>query len=179
MPDPRRIRFERLTLPMERDLYFAALALTGQESDALDLVQEAYLRAYRAFDTYRTDENIKGWIFTILRNAYVDFCRKKKRQSTLLDLAAQAAPEAPPAELLSLEDTLPEDILRVLNGLSPAHRVLVQLADLQRLTYKEISEILGCPIGSVMSGLHHARNRLRSELEKTRARTKGSTGAPA
>ena len=167
MPDPRRIRFERLTLHLDKDLYHAALAMAGDETDAMDLVLETYLRAYRAFHTYRTDENIKGWLFIILRNAYMDLCRKRRLQPVFHDHLDDSP--APPAESGPLEELLPDDLARALNALSRPHRLLVLLADVERLSYKEIAEITDRPIGSVMSGLHNARNRLRAQLERAKA----------
>ncbi len=162
------MRFERLTLPVANDLYFAAAALAGQDADARDLVQETYLRAYRAFDTYRTDDNIRGWLFTILRNAYIDLCRKRRTQSVLETLAMPAAP-VDPAAAAPLDDVLPDDLLRALRSLPPAHQVLILLADIERLAYREIADALGCPIGTVMSGLHHARSRLREAVARQRS----------
>jgi len=160
----RRSRFERLTLPLERDLHYAAAALARNGEDALDLVQETYLRAYRAWDTYRTDQNIKGWMFTILRHAYVDLCRRRRVEPALAALDAERVEAPPEAAAGRLEDALPDDLLRALRTLSPAHQIILQLADIERLSYREIADVLGCPLGSVMSGLHNARTRLRDAL---------------
>ncbi|MBI2901313.1 MAG: sigma-70 family RNA polymerase sigma factor [Planctomycetes bacterium] len=156
--------FERLALPLQNDLYFAALALSHHESDALDLVQDAYLRAFRAFDRFRpSGGGFKAWIFTILRNAYLDRCRA--RRESPVDFEASEEPAAgPDAASLPLREILDDDLLRALRSLSPRHRTLVLLADIEGLAYKEIAEVLGCPIGSVMSGLFNARARLRAAL---------------
>ncbi|MBI2930767.1 MAG: sigma-70 family RNA polymerase sigma factor [Planctomycetes bacterium] len=168
MVDPRRVRFERLALPLEKDLYYAALALTRHEADAVDLVQETYLRAYRGFDTYRTDDNIKGWMFRILHNAYIDHCRRRRLEPALAELDSEPVDQPAPPSSSRLEDVLSDDVLRAMQSLSPAHQILIQLADIESLTYQEIADILERPIGSVMSGLHNARTRLRVALEKRR-----------
>lgn len=166
--DSQRTRFERLALPLQKDLYFAALTLTRQEADALDLVQDTYLRAYRGFDTYRTDQNFRGWMFTILRHAHLDQCRRRKIEPVLAELDGERLVAPGPAPAGTLEEALPDELLRALRSLSPTHQLLLQLADLERLSYKEIADVLGCPIGTVMSGLHNARTRLRDALARER-----------
>ena len=153
--------FLDLALPLKDDLYRSARAMTGNEADALDLVQETYLRAWKAYGSYRENQKFKAWLFTILRHAHVDSCRRRKAQPVTLDLDArlEPAPVPPPVELS-------EDLQAALERLSPAHHLLLLLRETQGFSYREIAEIVGCPIGSVMSGLHHARAALRAELSR-------------
>lgn len=161
--DPRREEFQRLALPLEKDLYHAALALSRREADALDLVQETFLKAFRGFHLFNRGDNIKAWLFTILRNAYLDRCRQKRLEPVPIDLAdeAPAVSEGPPP---ALEEALPGELLRALRELSPSHQMFLLLCDIEGLSYKQIAEVLGCPLGTVMSGLHNARTRLKEKL---------------
>lgn len=163
MDDARREEFERRALPLERDLYFAALAMAGQETDALDLVQETLLKAWRAFHTFNRGDNLRAWLFTILRNAWVDRCRARRVEPAALDPALEDPP-APPGAPQRLDTLLPDELLGALQDLSAAHRLVLLLRDVEGLSYKEIAGVLGCPIGSVMSGLHNARTQLREKL---------------
>jgi RNA polymerase sigma-70 factor (ECF subfamily) len=169
--DRSRAEFERRVLPLELDLYAGALALAGQEADALDLVQETLLRAFRSFASFDRGENLKAWLFTILRNAFLDRCRRKRLEPEALapgtPLPAAPGPEPPP----SLEDALPDELLASLRSLSPSHQLLLLLCDIEGLRYREIAGVLDWPIGSVMSGLHNARTRLREALLKRRERS--------
>ena len=159
-----RAEFERRVLPLEPDLYALALALGGQEADALDLVQDALLRAWRSFASFDRGDHLKAWLFTILRNAHLDRCRRRRLEPAPLDPGAEPpAPTRPPSPL---ERVLPDDLLRALRTLSPSHQALLLLCDLEGLRYREIADVLGCPIGTVMSGLHNARTRLRGALER-------------
>lgn len=151
--------FERRVLPLERDLYFGALALTGREADALDLVQDTLLRAWRGFASYARDENLKAWLFTILRHAWTDRCRRRRLEPATLD-PEMDVPQRPPPDV-----ALSDELLRALQTLSPSHQMLVLLCDIEGLPYKEIAGVMGIPIGSVMSGLHNARKKLREKLK--------------
>ncbi len=160
---PSREEFERLALPLRNDLWFAALALARQEADALDLLQEAYLKAWRGWSTFTRGDNVKAWLFTILRHAWLDRCRRKRLEPAPLDPGPEPPGEPAPAAP-ALEEALPDDLLSSLRELSPSHQMLLLLCDIEGLSYKEIAEAMGIPIGSVMSGLHNARTRLREKL---------------
>ncbi len=164
--DRLRAEFERRVLPLEKDLYALALAMAGQEADALDLVQDALLRAFRFFDSFVRGDNLKAWLFTILRHAFLDRCRRRRLEPAALDPGAEPPFPAPTSPLPALEDAQPDDLLRALRTLSPAHQTVLLLCDVEGLRYREIADALGCPIGSVMSGLHNARSRLREALAK-------------
>lgn len=156
-----REEFERRALPLQNDLYFAALALARSEADALDLLQDAWLKAWRGFADFRPEGGgFKAWMFTILRNAYLDRCRARKLEPVTFDVSEDLV-EGPGAAELSFRD---DELLRALQSLSPRHRLLVLLCDIEGLTYSEIADVLGCPMGSVMSGLFNARANLRRAL---------------
>ncbi len=167
-----RADFERLVLPLQDDLFHAALAMTRREADALDLVQDALLKAWRSAASFNRGDNLKAWLFTILRNAYLDRCRARRLEPVALEDAGD--PPAPATPLPAFEEALPDELLRALRELSPAHQLLLQLCDLEGLSYKEIADVLGCPIGSVMSGLHNARTRLREKLTVIRITPRSS-----
>src|SRR6266850_3007564 len=146
-PDEERFRFERISLPLKNELYRGARALAGNDADALDLVQETYLRAWRAFGTYREDQRFRPWLFTILRHAHVDLCRRRKLQPATVDPGDLPDPAAPP-----ITGPIPEDLRAALDRLRPAHHLLLLLREVQGFSYLEIAEIMDWPVGSVMSG---------------------------
>lgn len=156
--------FEKLALPVLDDLYHAALSFTRNEHDARDLVQECYLRALRGLSSFREGTNFRAWMYTILRNVHLDQCRRRKIEPVTLK-GEEASPVALPPPARSVED-LSGGLRRALDRLSPSHRLLLFLCDVEGFSYREISDILGCPMGSVMSGLFHARQNLRRHLEK-------------
>jgi RNA polymerase sigma-70 factor (ECF subfamily) len=153
-------RFERLVLPLRSGLHFAARALTGNDADADDLLQDTLLKAWRSFDTFNRGDNLKAWLYTILRHAWLDRCRHRKLEPKALDPDADLVAAPAPAET-----ALSGDLLAALRRLSPFHQTLLLLCDIEGLRYREIADALGIPIGTVMSGLHNARNRLREQLE--------------
>jgi RNA polymerase sigma-70 factor, ECF subfamily len=159
-PDEEKFRFERLTLPLKDDIYRGARALTGNDADALDLVQETYLRAWRAFGSYREDQRFRPWLFTILRHAHIDICRRRRLRPATSDPGELPEPAAPP-----IAGPIPEDLGAALARLRPAHHLLLLLREVQGFSYAEIADVLGWPLGSVMSGLHHARKALREMLK--------------
>jgi RNA polymerase sigma-70 factor (ECF subfamily) len=155
-----RFRFERLSLPLKNELYRASRALAGTEADALDLLQETYLRAWKAFARYREDQKFRPWLFTILRRAHVDSCRRRRRRPATADPGEIADSAARP-----VSEPLGDDIRAALERLRPAHHMLLLLRDMEGFTYQEMAEILDWPAGSVMSGLHNARAALRAGLK--------------
>ena len=158
-----------------RPLYSTAVRLTTNPVEAEDLVQETYLRAFRSYGTFRSGTNLRAWLFRILTNAHINRYRAKKRrpEETALDEV-----EDPTLHLRlrddvkygkSAEDELLEQfsegrVIDAVEGLAPAYRQAVLLADVEGFSYKEIAEILEIPIGTVMSRLHRGRQVLRREL---------------
>jgi RNA polymerase sigma-70 factor, ECF subfamily len=171
-PD-RDERFERDVVPVLGQLYMAALRMTRNPTDAEDLVQETSVKAYAAFHQFRPGTNLKAWLHRILANTFINGYRKRRReprQATASDFAdwhAQGDPlasAARSAEAEALDRLADSEILRALRDLPEEFRVAVYLADIEGYAYKEIAEIMGTPIGTVMSRLHRGRGRLRDKL---------------
>lgn len=167
-------RFEREALPLMPELYAAAMRLTRNPADAEDLLQEAYLRAYRGFASFEEGTNLRAWLYRILTNAYINTYRKKQRQPQTI--SADDAPEwylydqltdegkEPSAEAEVLESLPDEEVQAALAELPEQFRMAVLLADVEGFSYKEIAEILDIPIGTVMSRLHRGRRALEKRL---------------
>ncbi|HEX5949378.1 MAG TPA: sigma-70 family RNA polymerase sigma factor [Actinomycetota bacterium] len=172
-----RERFERDVLPLLPHLYSAALRLTRNPADAEDLVQEAYLRAYRGFSGFEEGTNLRAWMYRILTNTFINSYRKKQREPVTVQddeiedwflydrLGASGVEASAEAEVL---DRLPdEEVQRALEALPEGFRMTVLLADIEGFSYKEIAEILDIPIGTVMSRLHRGRKALQKALWET------------
>ncbi len=172
-----RERFERDALPLLPNLYAAALRLTRNPSDAEDLTQEAFLRAYRGFAGFQEGTNLRAWMYRILTNTFINAYRKKQREpQTVADediedwylydrLGEAGAQES--AETSVLERIPDQDVQRALEALPEQFRMAVWLADVEGFSYKEIAEILDVPIGTVMSRLHRGRKSLQKALWET------------
>ncbi len=154
-------RFEREALPQMKALYATAYRLTRNTADAEDLVQETYLRAFRAFHLYAAGTNIRAWLFTILYRVRADHFRKAGRSPRTVELLDEGPPLAPPQDALARGQ---EDIARALDRLPETFRAAVVLRDLQDFTYEEIASILAIPIGTVMSRIHRGRSMMRRLL---------------
>ncbi|MGH2529444.1 MAG: sigma-70 family RNA polymerase sigma factor [Actinomycetota bacterium] len=174
-------RFERDVLPLLPNLFSAALRLTRNPSDAEDLVQEAYLRAFRGFSGFEEGTNLRAWMYRILTNTFINAYRKKQREPVtvqeddledwyLYDKLGETGVE-PSAEAEVLRRMPDEDVQRALEDLPEGFRLAVLLADVEGFAYKEIAEILDIPIGTVMSRLHRGRRALEKALwERVRER---------
>jgi RNA polymerase sigma-70 factor (ECF subfamily) len=167
--------FEAIALEHFDALYNTAMRLTRNPSAAQDLVQETYLKAYRFFHRFEPGTNIKAWLFTILRNTYINVYRKTVRQQPQVDFEQVSPFYADPdassewEERSSVEEMLHhvvhDDVKRALDDLPEEYRMVVILADLEDFSYKEIADIVGCPVGTVMSRLFRGRRLLRKSLE--------------
>ncbi|WP_241249922.1 sigma-70 family RNA polymerase sigma factor [Rhodococcus sp. X156] len=187
-PDERTARFERDAMPLLDQLYGAALRMTRNPADAEDLVQDAYLKAYSAFDSFRAGTNLKAWMYRILTNAYINGYRKKQRQPQqyptdeitdwqLADAAEHTSRGLRSAEVEALDRLPDSDIKDALQSLPEDFRMAVYYADVEGFAYKEIAEIMGTPIGTVMSRLHRGRKLLRGLLADV-ARDRGFSNVP-
>jgi RNA polymerase sigma-70 factor (ECF subfamily) len=176
-PEQRRRRLETLALPHLGVLYRVAVRLTGRSQDAEDLVQETYIKALTAFPTLREPDRIRPWLLRILGRLVLDRHRAPAREVAVGDLA-----ELDRFSLYDLvwdEDPLPysdhlhrdflaqfpdDDVRRALLALPEVYRVPLVLLYVEDLSYRDLADALGCPVGTVMSRLHRARKILEREL---------------
>jgi RNA polymerase sigma-70 factor (ECF subfamily) len=166
-------RFEQEVMPQLPSLYSAALRLTRNPTDAEDLVQETFLRAYRGFHQFEPGTNLRAWLYRILMNTFINTYRKKQREpQTVSDdevedwylYSRMVDGVEPSAETTVIESLPDQDVQDALAELPEQFRTAVMLADVDGFSYKEIAEIMGVPIGTVMSRLHRGRKALEKAL---------------
>jgi RNA polymerase sigma-70 factor (ECF subfamily) len=173
-PD-KRADFERQAMVHLDAVYGAAYRLTRNPRDAEDLVQDAMLRAYRFWDSFQEDSNCKAWLLRIVTNTFINEYQRKKRGREVLDAAtaeqhatdgvlihAEVGQQDPERALL--ERSVSDDVQRALDALPEDFRTAVVLCDVQGLSYKEIAEVMECPVGTVMSRLFRGRKLLAAAL---------------
>jgi RNA polymerase sigma-70 factor (ECF subfamily) len=161
----RQQRFESEALPHMRALFGTAYRLTGNAHDAEDLVQDTFLRAYRAFHTFTPGTHIRAWLFTILHRARTDRFRRAGRVPPTVDVDDCVLAVAAPQDALARGG---ERLERALRELPEAFRAAVVLRDVQELSYDEIARALDVPVGTVMSRIHRGRALLRRALADLR-----------
>ena len=169
--------FESMAMPFMDQLYSHALRLTKNSSDAEDLVQETYLKGYRAFSSFKEGTNLRAWLFRILTNSFINNYRKKQRGFEEEDFdeiddmylhrrlgSIQNNTLGMSAEDMLFERLTEDEIKDAVENLPTQYREVVLLADVQGFSYKEIAEILEIPNGTVMSRLHRGRTKLQKAL---------------
>lgn len=170
-----RRAFEAEALSYLDSLYAVAMKLTRNASDAEDLVQDAYVRAHRFQDRFEPGTHMKAWLLRILTNLFINRYRRSTREREVLagrSAAAVGDGVMSRAAVRALKEPVGEahrallesEIQKALDELPDDHRLVVVLADIEELSYREISSVLNCPVGTVMSRLHRARQKLRSRL---------------
>ncbi len=175
--------FEEQALPLLDQLYGGAMRLTRNPQDAEDLIQETYLKAFSNFDSFKQGTNLKAWLYRIMTNAYINSYRKAKRRPVessadelsdfqLYTTSGHDSTGLESAEVEALKQMPDSEISEAMNDLPEDYRMVVYYSDVVGLAYKEIAEVMGTPLGTVMSRLHRGRKLLRAALKDV-AREKG------
>lgn len=169
--------FEQLFHRSQRRAYNLAYRLTGNVTDAEDVTQDAYVRAWHNFDSYDASRSFEGWLFRIITNRVIDLRRRQKRVPMYsLDTPIQgdedgqplshefAAPDSDPEQIV-IGPIMDERLQRALAALPADYRAAILLCDVEQRSYQEIAETMQCAIGTVRSRIHRARVMLRKHLE--------------
>ena len=177
-PDDQK-RFSAQMNRTYRKVFNLAYRLAGNRSDAEDLTQEAYYRAFRGFDLYEGDKPFENWIFRIVTRLFLDLNRARRRRVKTVSydnpirpdgatdfVRFETADSSPNPEQVFVNRFVSEDLERSLSQLSDDQQTLVMLADVEGVSYKDIAEMLKAPVGTIRSRLHRAHKQLRSYLEK-------------
>ena len=170
-------QFADVAMEYMPSLYSAALRMTRSSADAEDLVQETYLKAYRAYDRFQEGTNLKAWLYKILTNTFINSYRAKQRRPQLSDVedvedlylfrrlgGAEGAMAGRSAEDEVIDLFTDTEVKEALESLPDTFRMAVLLADVEGFSYKEIAEIMDVPVGTVMSRLHRGRKALQKAL---------------
>jgi RNA polymerase sigma-70 factor, ECF subfamily len=180
-------RFAELAMEFMPQLYSAALRMTRNPADAEDLVQETYLKAYRAFDSFTEGTNLKAWLYRILTNTYINSYRAASRRPQIADVEdvedlylyrrlGTDGREGRSAEDEALDSFTDDEVKAAIESLPETFRMAVLLADVEGFSYKEIAEITDVPIGTVMSRIHRGRRALQKALAQF-AEARGLVGS--
>lgn len=184
--DGNRSRFEEEAIPYMRRLYPAAFRLTRNHCDAEDLIQETFAKAYLAYHQYSQGTNLKAWLNRILVTTFYSACRKRDREPVQVlaadmrlttDCYERLMRCSKSAELEALDNLADSGVMKALGNLPDSFKEAVYLADIQGYRYSEIADIMGTPLGTVMSRIHRGRQMLRTELRGDPA-TQRHVGSP-
>lgn len=176
-PEGKLREFELEALKYIDSLFNVAMRMTRNKDDAEDLVQETYLKMHRFSHTFNEGSNLKAWLFKILRNTFINVFRKKIREPQEIHytnnedfylfnrIADNRTDDSLPGKgTIGIEEYLEEEIKHALDNLPIAFREVVLYSDVEGFSYEEISDIVGCPIGTVKSRLYRARKTLQKLL---------------
>jgi RNA polymerase sigma-70 factor (ECF subfamily) len=179
-------RFNELMSQTYKKVYNMAYRLAGNRSDAEDLTQDAFYRAYRSFSDFEGDRPFENWIFRIVTRLFLDLLRNRRRRVRAVsydsplphggdeNLFFDMPDDAPNPEESMLEGSFSEELQKALNTLSPSQRLLVTLADIEGVPYKDIADMLDKPVGTIRSRLHRTHKILRARLEQIRREATGA-----
>lgn len=180
-------QFNELMEATYRKVYNMAFRLSGNRSDAEDLTQDAFYRAYRSFRDYEGDRPFENWIFRIVTRLFLDMLRTRRRRIKAVsydtplntsggddNLFFEMPDHSPNPEQEMLSGTFSEDLQKALNSLSPEQRLLVTLADIEGVPYKDIADMMDKPVGTIRSRLHRTHKLIRSRLDQIRREATGS-----
>ncbi|MCP5007807.1 MAG: sigma-70 family RNA polymerase sigma factor [Planctomycetes bacterium] len=173
--EEKAIAFESSALEYMDALYNFAVRMSGNREDAEDLVQETYLKMHRFSHTFDEGSNLKAWLFKILRNTFINKYRKKLREPqevhdnndefSLYDcIATKSETDQYGKSSFKIEEFVEDEVKEALENLPLAFKEIVVYSELEGLTYEEISDVIGCPIGTVKSRLYRSRKMLQKFL---------------
>ena len=171
--------FERMVLPQISHLYTVACYLTKDKTEAEDLVQETYLRAFRFFDRFQPGTNCRAWLLSILRRLFINRCREKRREPETMDwekidqVYEPIEEEREKAERMNPESLffsrlMNHEVEEALRGLPEKYRTAVILVDIEELSYKKTAKVMGCPLGTIRSRVSRGHRILQVALSDCR-----------
>ncbi|MBO8158888.1 RNA polymerase sigma factor [Thermosyntropha sp.] len=170
--------FDELVLRYQNKVYALAYRYMGNEEDAYDMTQEAFLKAFRSLRTFKGNSSFSTWLYRLVTNVCLDELRRRKRRIVPLSLdeplATRDGDEVekeivdpnPTADILYESKEFAEYILSFLHQMKPEHKAVIVLRDMMELSYEEIAQILNCSVGTVKSRISRARNILRKKIEE-------------
>jgi RNA polymerase sigma-70 factor, ECF subfamily len=176
-----REEFEQIAVPYMAALYNQALHLTMNSDDAQDLLQETYLKAYRFWDSFEKGTNIRGWLYQIMKNSYINHYRKRTKEPKSIEfdesigystIVKTPSMEIRPETVKAPHDVFEDEIARSLESLPSDFRTVVMLSDMEDFTYEEIASVVAVPLGTVRSRLHRGRRLLREKLRNYATRNR-------